>query len=72
VTLQLEHVLAGIGLGPREKQRDADVDGVARPVEESRQRGVTRDGQLANERGGDLGRLRTRDAHDPDAAASGR
>ena len=41
MTLQLEHVLAGIGLRTGEKQRDADVDGISRGIEEIRQRGVT-------------------------------
>ena len=55
--LQLEHVLACVGMRSREEQRETHVDGVAGPIVELRQCRVTGFGQVTHQRGGDLGHL---------------
>ena len=72
MALQLDHMLARIRKRPGKEQRDSDVDRIAVAIEEAGQGGVARDRQFADQCRRDLRRLRPGDAHDPDAAASGR
>ena len=72
MALQLEHVLAGVGVRRGEEQGEADVDGLARRIQETGQSGLARGRQFSHQRGGDFRRLGPRDAHDTHAAASWR
>ena len=72
VAVQLEDVLAGVGMRPGEEEREAGIDRLLRGIEEASEAGAARQRQLAEQYGGDLGDPRTRDADDPDPASSGR
>jgi hypothetical protein len=70
VALQLEDILARERLGPDEAQREPLVDGRSGGIAERGEGGDARERKAAEDRLGDLRGLRTRDAHDPDAAAT--
>ncbi len=72
VAVQLEHMLAGVGVRAREEERQAGIDRLLRGIEEARESRPARQRQLAEQHGGDLGYPRTRNAYDPDAASSRR
>src|SRR6185437_15715895 len=72
VPMQLEYVLAGVGVRSREKDREAGVDRLLCAVEKAGEAGPARQRQLAEQNGGDLGNPRSRDPYDPDPAPAWR
>ena len=71
MTLQFEHVLAGVGMRRREIQREAAIDQLAVRLAEAREVGVARPRHAAEQDRGDLRHRRPGDPHDADAAAPG-
>ena len=72
VGLQLEHVLAGVGVRCREVQRQALVDGRAGRVDERQRGGLPRRQRAAADRDHQRLQIAPGDAHDADGAAPGR
>ena len=72
VAMQLEDVLAGVGVRAGEEERQAGIDRLLRGIEESGEDGAAGRRQLAEQDRGDLGCPRTRDADDPDPAPARR
>src|SRR5205814_10279617 len=70
-TVQLEDVLAGIGMRRRKEQRQPRIDRILLCVEEACESRVPGLGKLPQHHGRELRHLRAGDAHDADAAASG-
>jgi hypothetical protein len=77
VALQLEHVLAGVGIRRRKVQRDAAVERVAGRIEEGHVARVTRRQRLTDERlhqrlGRSCAGLPERNPDHADSASTGR
>src|SRR5260221_14149025 len=72
MSMQLEHVLASVGMRGGEIERDAFVDDLAACVAKSRERGGPWRRSAADDLLGDPRDRRTRDAHDANAAAPSR
>jgi hypothetical protein len=72
MALQLEDVFARVRVRAGEEERDADIDCVARHIEERRELRVARHRQLTDECRGNLRRFGSRHAHHSHAAAAGR
>ena len=71
VAVQLEDVLAGVGMRSGEEEREAGIDRILRGIEEAGKSGPARQRQLAEQHGGDFGHPRTRNAYYPDPPLPG-
>ena len=73
VTVELQHRLAGVGMGRREVERETGIDRLAGAVTEGRERRAAGFRQATSEqRRGDHRHPRTRQTDHADAAAAGR
>jgi hypothetical protein len=72
VAMELEHVLARVGGGRREEERETGVDRLPAGIEKAREGRVPRPRQLPEHDRGDLRHLRAGETHDADTAPSRR
>ena len=68
----LQDVLAGVGMRRGEEQRQPRIDRLALRIQKTREGGMARPGQVAEQRRGQFRHLGARDAHDAHATSSGR